>query len=80
MADFTKRIRTNEGLVVFSFTRIFTVRGVIYFVLVTGNGSRERFHMEERMGQWKLVQIPRPPEWLFQYEGELGKAIQDSQQ
>ena len=79
MADFIKKIETKSGLVVFSFTRIFTVKGVIYFTGVSGNGFRERFHMEEIEGAWKLVQIPRPPEWLFQYEEALSKAILDQQ-
>ena len=78
MADFARTIETKEGLVVFSFTKIFTVKGVIYFVSVTGRGLRERFHMEERTGTWKLVAIPRPSEWLFQYEEELAKVIEDN--
>jgi hypothetical protein len=73
--DFTKRIDIAEGIAAFTFIRIYTVRGVIYFVAVTGRSFRHYFHMEERGGSWKIVNAPKPPDWLYNYNEELAEAI-----
>ncbi|RYZ26479.1 MAG: hypothetical protein EOO10_15440 [Chitinophagaceae bacterium] len=75
MADFTQKLDTTEGSAFFTFTRIYTVRGVIYFTAVTGRGFRHFFHMEERGGMWRIVESPKPPEWIYQYEEELARTI-----
>lgn len=75
MADFTRKAKSAEGLLVFTFNRIYTVKGTIYFVSVTGQDRRHHFHMEERSGSWKIVEAPKPPDWLLQLEKELGETI-----
>jgi hypothetical protein len=77
MADVIKKIDTGEGKLVFTFTKIYTVRGVIFFVSVFGRQSQSFFHMEKRDDRWKIVQAPLPPEWVTIHEEELGKFIQE---
>jgi hypothetical protein len=75
MLDFRKNVDTAEGVVAFSFVRIYTSRGMIYFVSATGRTMRHHFHMEERAGTWKIVQTPKPPEFILQYEEQLAQII-----
>lgn len=77
MADLIKRIDTEYGRLVFTFTKIYTVRGNIFFVSVFGRPLQHFFHMEERDGTWKIVKEPKPPDWLLKYEEELGKFIEE---
>jgi predicted dehydrogenase len=75
MMDFRKNINTTEGLVAFSFVRIYTSRGMIYFVSATGRTMRHHFHMEKRQGGWKIILAPKPPDFILQYEDQLAQVI-----
>jgi hypothetical protein len=79
MCDFSKRIAGPNGIILFSFTRIYTVRGLIYFVAAAGRSVRHNFHMEKVNGTWRLIRVPKSPDWLAQLEGELVKAISENQ-
>ena len=78
MMDFRTQVETAAGLVVFSFVRIYTSRGVIYFVSATGKEIRHHFHMQERAGTWRIVPAPKPPDWILQYEEQLAQAIKEN--
>jgi hypothetical protein len=78
MADFTLRINATEGRLLFTFTRIYTVNGTIYFTTVFGSPGRHFLHMENRDGTWKIVQSPQPPGWVLVHEEELGKFLDES--
>jgi 3-polyprenyl-4-hydroxybenzoate decarboxylase len=77
VADLVKRIGTEEGALIFTFTRIYTVKGPIYFAAVTGQRSQHFFHMEKRDGTWKIVKAPQPPYWIIEHEEELGKFLEE---
>lgn len=76
MSDFEKVIGSAGKALVFRFNRIYTVKGNIYFVSVTGRRSAQHhFQMEQRGGTWKIVESPRPPDWIFKHEPALAHAI-----
>jgi hypothetical protein len=77
MADRIKKIDTEDGMMVFTFTKIYTVGGVIFFVSVFGRKSQSVFHMEKRDHAWKIVKAPHPPDWVMKHEEELGKFIEE---
>jgi hypothetical protein len=77
MADLVKRIGTKEGLLVFTFTRIYTVKGIIYFASASGRRSQHFFHMEKRDGTWKIVKAPQPPGWIMEHEEGLGNFLEE---
>jgi hypothetical protein len=79
MADFTKSFATTDGPASFSFHRIYTAKGIIYFISATGRSFRHFFHMEEREGSWKIVKAPKPPDWLLTYEKQLATVILTNQ-
>jgi hypothetical protein len=78
MADLIKKIDTPDGLLVFSLTRIHTVNGLTYFAGVFGRSAHHFFLMEKRGGKWKIVQAPKPPDWIYSYEDELGKFLEEN--
>jgi hypothetical protein len=65
MMDFRVNLQITEGPMAFSFVRIHSKRGVIYFVSATGKGMRHHFHMEERMGRWKIIPVPKLPDLIL---------------
>jgi zona occludens toxin (predicted ATPase) len=77
-ADFIHRLDTDQGTLIFNFTRIYTTTGTIYFTSVMGKVTQHFFHMELRKGQWKIVKAPQPPEWVMIHEEKLGEAIEDA--
>ena len=77
MADRIKKIDTGKGMMVFSFTKIYTVRGIIYLVSVFGRRSQSVFHMEKRDDRWRIVKAPQPPDWVRKHEEELGNFIEE---
>jgi hypothetical protein len=75
MPDFAKRIDSPYGRLVFSFTVIHTVNGLIYHISVFKGSAHFYFHMEKRNGSWQIVESPRAALWLYDYEEELAKII-----
>jgi hypothetical protein len=76
MADFVKKLDTPDGRLAFTFNRIYTVKGVSYFISVFRKSTPHFFHMESRDGTWRMVDAPKPPEWICQYENELANFIE----
>ena len=79
MGDFTLGKRTAEGSIIFTFNRIYTTRGIIYFVSAAGYSTNTYFQMVESSGIWKIVLAPKPPDWVLQHEEELARAISSNQ-
>jgi hypothetical protein len=77
MPDPVKIIGTERGKLVFTFSKIYTVRGVIFFVSVIGRQSQTFFHMEKRDDRWRIVQAPLLADWVMEHEDELGKFIEE---
>ena len=75
MADFTKKIDTASGRLIFNFTRIYSVNGPVYFISVLGRATQKFFHMEKRKGEWKIIEKPEPPSWVIEYEKQLAEEI-----
>lgn len=80
MAEFTKQLQTDDGEhITFSFHKIYTVKGIIYFVTAFRNHLPINLHMESRDGSWHIVKAPRPPQWVLTHEEVLAKCIMDNQ-
>jgi hypothetical protein len=77
MPDLVKIIGTEEGKLVFTFTKIYTVRGIMFFVSVFGRRSQSFFHIEKRDSAWKIVKATLPPDWVIKHEDELGRFIEE---
>lgn len=77
MQNFTKRILVEEGFSPeFFFNPIYTVNGVSYHISVLDKNKQSVFFtMQEKKSAWKIVNAPRPPEWIIKLEKELGDAI-----
>ena len=74
--SFSKQIRSGGGIIEFNFIRIFTVKGLKYFVMVVGNNSKSYlFQMEQRNGRWGILNDPKLPKWICDLEEELEQAI-----
>lgn len=75
MADFSCELETSEGPVLFTFSRIYTVRGPIYFTTAARHSISHYFHMVKSAERWKIVHAPRPPNWVLECEDELARII-----
>ena len=75
MLDEVFEIDGEEGRLVFHFTSIFNVKGTLYFVTLTTPQRAIYFNMEKREREWKISLAPKPPDWVFKYEKELGKVL-----
>jgi len=78
MSIFSKKIVIpNAYTVEFSFTRIFTVHGLRWFVSAADiNLKHIKFYMENTSEGWKIVKGPLVPQWLHEIENDLNKTIQ----
>jgi hypothetical protein len=75
MLHFTKRIQTDFGTPEFKFNRLF-MGGVRYHVAVLDEHKKTYiFNMEVLNGKWKIVYVPKIPEWILQIETELSEAV-----
>jgi hypothetical protein len=75
MADFSGELETSEGLVQFTFSRIYTVNGPIYFTTAARGSVSHYFHMVKSEGGWKIALAPKPPNWVLDVEAELARII-----
>jgi|GEM_PF-1811733 len=75
MSDFSKKIASQNGVLLFDFTRIYTVSGPVYFVSVSNRLVRESFQMKEESGEWSITRTAGVQDWLLQLEPELNKTI-----
>lgn len=80
MLNFIKRILVEEGFSPeFFFNPIYTVNGVSYHVSVLDKNKQSVFFtMQEKNSSWKILNAPKPPEWVLGVEQKLGDAIQES--
>ena len=79
MMDFKERIIIEEkGILEFSFTQIYTVKGIIFFVgVIDANHKVFTFSMIENPSnnQWKIITAPGLPGWIIKVEEKLSEAI-----
>jgi hypothetical protein len=76
MPHFTKRIATDFDNPEFIFNRIFTVSGVRYHVSVKDKDRKAFFFtMQEKGGEWYIIEVTNPPNWITDLEAELSQAI-----
>ncbi|NTS42981.1 hypothetical protein HRG84_18990 [Flavisolibacter sp. BT320] len=76
MADFSGDLETGEGLVHFTFSRIYTVNGPVYFTTAIRRSINHNFHMVKNEGTWKIAHAPMPPNWVLACEAELARIIE----
>jgi hypothetical protein len=76
MRNFTKHIKTEQGLVTFSFNRVYTVEGTKYFVSTRNKTFISRFfQMENKSGVWAFRDVSEVPEWVMPLESKLADII-----
>ena len=79
MQQFTRRIFIlDERYALFYFIRVYTISGLQYIITVSIQ-PREHFifHMEEKVGQWKIIELKKLPRWIMEVEERLAQAIMD---
>lgn len=77
MPSFSQKISVPKtGTYTFTFTRIYTVDGIRYFVTVTDEGQKmHQFFMRQIEESWILVDTHNLPDWLIALEFEFEKVI-----
>lgn len=77
MQNFTKQIVVPLGFKAkFFFNRIYTVKSVYYHVSVIDKERRSYFFsMEEKNGEWKIIDAPQVPDWIMSAEKVLESTI-----
>ena len=78
MYSFTRRLNTQQGLLIFYFNALNTALGICYQVFVVGNGDKlYTANMEKKAKQWKLANPDTCPRWLAELEKTLERVIED---
>jgi hypothetical protein len=77
MGSFKKDIKIDEGFTAwFLFTRIYTVSGVIYFVIgVDRSRTAFKFSMKLVEGLWKIIVDKPVHNWILKIENQLSDII-----
>lgn len=80
MQHFSTRIAITHGFnPEFSFYRIFTVNGSRFHISVMDQERKHYyFNMDEKHGQWKIINAPKVPDWIMGVEKHLEQAIIDN--
>lgn len=69
MPYFTKRLRTEQGILNFYFNRIYSADGERYHVSVMGRSRKlQTFYMQEQREGWKLIKTEDAPAWIEETE------------
>ena len=77
MSHFIKIISSEEkGNVEFFFDRIASEKELRYHLTVVTN-KKEIFHFTMRKdgSKWKIVEAPKPPEWIIKLQEKLSEAL-----
>ena len=75
---FFKNIEVDGEVLKFNFVRMFTVRGVVFFVGVVDKFLvTHKFRMEATEGRWFINEPLKVPEWIRAVEEQLSFAIID---
>lgn len=73
--SFSERINTLKGELEFNFLKVFTVRGIRYFITVFDDKLKcHLFYMGKINRNWTIINKPKVPEWILQLEEKLEKA------
>lgn len=79
MDNFTQTLNTTKGDLEFSFIRVFTVNGPVYYVTVLYKLESYLFTMVLRDGQWKIVDAPKVPGWIHGVENAISLCIEENE-
>ena len=77
--SFTKTLTTPKGNLEFSFIRVFTVKGAVYYVSVLYNLDSYLFTMVLRDGHWKIIDAPKVPGWIHGVEHSISLCIEENE-
>jgi hypothetical protein len=75
MNDFEVTINSVESNLVFKFTPIHTVQGIVFFASVSGE-QQQFFYMKKHGEVWQIIKAPKPPDWILLHEKDLARAIE----
>jgi hypothetical protein len=79
MQNFTKRLKTSFGNPEFFFNRIYTVKGIRYYMSVTDQNRQSFFfNIEMENNEWRICNDPVLPDWILALEKDLEQAIYES--
>ena len=74
---FTKKLAIKTDFTPeFFFSRIYTAAGIHFHVSVIDQlGQFCHFTMNEKNGSWRIVNAPKPPDWIIDTETALDEII-----
>ena len=77
MLFFTRVLHVEgKGYLHFTFHCIISPHKKRYHaVVLTTSPQCFHFNLEERNDQWRIMEAPRPPEWILQLEDKLAQTI-----
>jgi hypothetical protein len=81
MLHFTKVLHVEDhGFLYFSFNCVLSKENKKCQVQVWTEGEQcHHFTMQEKNGQWKIIEGPLPPQWICKLEPELEKIVGEYQ-
>ena len=78
MHNFTHRIQTKDGNLLFYFNLIYTIHGSRYFISAVDTKSQgPHFYMQFENGSWRLADDSDVTHWIKAIEDDLALAIEN---
>jgi hypothetical protein len=79
MQNIVRTVDTPDGgQIVFNIVRVPSLDGALYLASASGGfGGQHFFHLKKTGDSWNISQIISGADWIFNYEEELGKAIEE---
>ena len=75
MHGFCKCLAVKTASIEFHFNPLYSTAGIRFYVSVMDDYLSYLFTMEEKQGEWRIIDAPKVPTWIHDMEEELSKAI-----
>ncbi|GAC1420585.1 MAG: hypothetical protein NVS9B7_11180 [Flavisolibacter sp.] len=76
MMHFAKKVTSPTGHANLYFNRIYTAKGLHYHISYVNHAKKAQvFDMEERNGDWILINLDKVPSWIIKIEKDLSDYI-----
>jgi len=76
MINFITSLSADGKSVEFHFDEVKTPGSIKFYVTAFDSSSQcTIFSMENKEGQWKIIEAPKPPQWIYLFEESLSEII-----
>lgn len=78
--NFSRQIKIDSKTLDFKFLKVYTTNDYKYYVMVVDCYLNSHlFQMEFKKDRWKIVDVPKEPEWIHRLELQLEAVILEVQ-